>query len=298
MQERIASRTAMRSAVLRAAHTLLHDDPKLLADPFAGPFAGCDSAEAVLSASQAHPQSQIPGFGLQLVIRSRYAEDELQAAIKRGIKQYVILGAGLDSFAFRRPDLLQKLEIFEVDLPATQNWKREQIARLGLPVLPHLHYAAVDFEQQSLSEGLEGIGFDRTKPSFFSWLGVTVYLEQHAVLATLRDMAALSAPGSGLVLSYIVSPSALPEADAALVRVQIDNNARIGEPWLSFFTPNEIEAVLHSAGFSSVTHFYRTDAYKRYMRGRSDAQLLPASFGMIVARIEKNISLEGAVDGA
>jgi methyltransferase (TIGR00027 family) len=264
------SRTAMNAAMWRAAHALLDDEPKILVDPLARAFAGFDSDEALVAAHNAHPAAHAPGIRTPFAVRNRYAEDELAEAVGRGIKQYVLLGAGLDSFAYRRPDPMHALDVYEVDYPATQAWKRARVAELGIEPPPGLHYVPLDFERKTLTEALSVAGFRRGEGAFFSWLAVNVYLTREAVEATLAEVAALAAPGGALVLDFVLPVSVLDTEDAATITTFATNSAKFGEPLLSFFEPAEMEAVLRRAGFASVAHFGPEEAHARYLRGRTD----------------------------
>jgi methyltransferase (TIGR00027 family) len=192
MTEKGPSQTAIRTAMRRAAHYLLDAEPKILADGFARALAGFSTDEEFLRAFQAVPNAHIPWLRMSFALRNRLAEDELAKAVKQGTTQYIILGAGLDSFAYRQPDLVRSLDVYEVDHPASQAWKRERVRALGIPVPPTLHYAPVDFERTSLTEGLTTAGLKRHESAFFTWLGVTQYLTRDAVLRTMREVAALS----------------------------------------------------------------------------------------------------------
>jgi methyltransferase (TIGR00027 family) len=277
------SRTAINTAVWRAVHTLLDDEPKLLADPFAGRLAGHASDEEVLQASAAHPLAHIPWLRTQFALRNRLAEEELGNAVGQNIRQYVILGAGLDSFAYRQPSLMKILDVYEVDHPGSQEWKRARIAELGLDVPSRLHYAPVDFEHQTLTEGLIAAGVDRSQRAFFSWLGVTQYLTAEAVSRTLREIAELFAEGSILVVEFIAPAATLHPQEADLVVALAAGAARVGEPWLSYFTAEDMERLLRAAGFSSVVKFGPEQAFDRYLRGRTDGSRLPGYFRMIKA---------------
>jgi methyltransferase (TIGR00027 family) len=274
MTEKGPSKTAIRTAMRRAAHYLLDAEPKILADGFARALAGFSSDEEFLSAFESVPNAHIPGLNLFFALRHRFAEDELAKAVKQGTTQYVILGAGLDSFAYRRPNLVRSLDVYEVDHPASQAWKRERVAALGIPVPPTLHYAPVDFERTSLTEGLVTAGLKRHEAAFFTWLGVTQYLTRDAVLRTLREVAALSTVESTLFMEFIAPPRTLNDEDAAFVNSQAEAVAKLGEPWLSFFTPDDMSDALTQAGFRSVEHFGPAEAFDGYLRGRSDGARL------------------------
>jgi methyltransferase (TIGR00027 family) len=218
-------------------------------------------------------------------LRSRYAEDELSAAVERGTLQYVILGAGLDSFAFRRADLMRALHVYEVDHPASQSWKRARVAELGVAVPPTLHYVPIDLEHATLSSGLIDGGFNRDAKAFLSWLGVTQYLVRESVLNTLREIASVTAPGSELVVQYIVPPATLSRGEGDLVTALADRSASMGEPWLSFFEPEDLEVHLKQIGFGEIVHFGIKQATERYLLGRTDGLTLPAYFRMIKTRV-------------
>src|SRR5580692_2940260 len=186
MEEGKFSRTAQRVAIRRAAHQLL-DEPKVLDDPLALRIIGTEAA-AALRSDPKEDHAFARAFRAFMAARSRFAEDELARAVASGVSQqrvtqYVILGAGLDTFAYRNPH--PGLRVFEIDHPATQAWKREQLDTAGIPIPPSLTFVPVDFEQQSLAAGLQHCGFNTTAAAFFSWLGVTPYLTHAACRATL-----------------------------------------------------------------------------------------------------------------
>lgn len=211
-----------------------------------------------------------------LAVRSRYAEDLLAAAVERGVRQYVVLGAGLDTFAYRYPWLSAGLHVFEVDHPATQDWKREQLRQAGIAIPDEMTFAAVNFERQSLDEGLAAAGFSQQEPAFFSWLGVTPYLSRAAFDATSGFIARMPL-GSGVVFDYAVERS--------LLRV-----ARAGEPFRLFFDPAALAADLARLGFADIEDLNCDRINARYFAGRSDGlsvsgggHLLSAWTGITIA---------------
>jgi methyltransferase (TIGR00027 family) len=286
MQERGPSRTAIVTAALRAAHYLLDAEPKILDDKFARAFAGFASDDELLKAVNSTSLPDLVRMRTLFALRNRYAEDELGRAIEHGTSQYIILGAGLDSFAYRRPDLLHSLDVYEVDHPASQAWKRARIQELGIKQPARLHYVPIDFEQETLTAGLTAGGINFNAPMFFSWLGVTQYLSPATVLGALREIAELAAPGSEIAFQFVVPPATLAGDERALVTELAAQSATIGEPWLSFFEPEELEAHLKRIGFGKVLHFGPQQAAERYLLGRSDGLSLPAYFRMITAGIE------------
>ena len=237
MQQAIPSRTALRVALRRAAHQL-YDKPLVFKDPIAVPILGETYAEELRRTPPAERPFSI-AMRAHLVARSRYAEDNLARAVANGVQQYVLLGAGLDTFAYRNP--WPQLHVFEVDHPATQQWKRELLQTSAIPIPQNLTYAPVDFERESLPEQLQQAGFDPTQPTYFAWLGVVPYLTLPAFRATVAFIAA-QPPGSGITLDYGQPRSALPfleqlAHDSLAARVQL-----AGEPFQLFFTPTEIAA--------------------------------------------------------
>jgi methyltransferase (TIGR00027 family) len=198
------SRTANKVAIRRAAHQLF-DQPKVLDDPLAVPIIGVEAVEKLRSSpkERQHPISR--AFRAFMAARSRYAEDQLAKAIEERVAQYVVLGAGLDTFAYRNPHAAY-LQVFEVDHPATQAWKLERLQTAGIAIPTSLKFVPVDFERQTLAAGLAQGGFDSGSPAFFSWLGVTPYLTRESCIATLRFIAQLP-PGSGVAFDFAVDPS-------------------------------------------------------------------------------------------
>lgn len=285
MENERVSRTAIEVAMRRAAHLLLDADPKILVDQFAGRLAGFASDEELLEACRTLPLADMPWTRTPFVLRDRYTEDQLSQSFRNGVAQCVILGAGLNSFAYRQPSDMLKLQVFEVDHPATQQWKRNRIAELELAVPSTLHYAPVDFETETLIDGLSRTSFNRTAPAFFSWLGVTQYLTQEAILRTLRDMVTAAVPGSELVIQFIVPPEGLVDEEAALVSALAEGAAKGGEPWLSFFKPADLEGHLRQVGFKDISHFGQDEARMIYLAGRTDGLRLPAYFRIIKAQI-------------
>ena len=285
METRKPSQTMIRTALWRAVHKLRDQDPKILDDPFAGLLAGFDTDQAILEAHDASDVARIPGIRTPFVVRNRYAEDELTKAVTNGISQYVILGAGLDSFAYRRPDLVQSLLVYEVDHPASQAWKQQRLTQLALATPPGLNHVPVDFETQTLSSELKRAGFRPNAPAFFSWLGTTQYLTREAVLSTIGEIAALTEPGSEVVVQFIAPPSTIPEGDAAIANLLAERSAQGGEPWLSYFTPTDMEEIFRQVGCKGLEHFGAAEATARYLQGRTDGSRVAAYFGMVKAVI-------------
>ncbi len=200
-----ASRTALGAAGHRAVHQVL-ERGFIFADPLALRILGADADEAL---AEAEREPRRRGLRLFIAVRTRFAEDALAAAIARGASQLVVLGAGLDTYAYRA-DIGDRLRIFEVDHPATQAWKRERLASAGIAIPPTLTFAPVDFERESLATGLAAAGLDPARRSFFTWLGVTPYLSEEAVFATLGFIAGLPG-GAEVVFDYTNPPETIAD---------------------------------------------------------------------------------------
>jgi methyltransferase (TIGR00027 family) len=225
-------------------------------------------------------RAEVPGpylraFSRWMCVRARFTEDIVQQAVASGVGQYVILGAGLDSFAYRRGDLLGRLRVFEVDHPATQSWKRRRLARLGVEVPAGLVFAPVDFERQTLREGLELAGFDSGRLAVFSWVGVTMYLTLDAIRAALGAMAQCR-PGTRVVLTYNQPRAVLTGSTARIAAAFELRAAELGEPFISRFLPGEIARLLREHGFGQITDFGPDEARAAYFPGRVDLDIAGA----------------------
>jgi methyltransferase (TIGR00027 family) len=295
MEPKGSSRTAINTAMARAAHLVLDDEPKVLADTFARALAGynsdADLLDAIARNADASARAAGPRMRLMFALRNRYAEDALIEAMSRGVEQYIILGAGLDSFAYRRPDLMESLDVFEVDHPASQAWKRARVAQLGIVPPARLHHLRIDFERETLREGLARSDVDLARPMFFSLLGVAQYLTTDALLSTLQDVVTSAEGGAEIVLQHVVPAAMLAREDAELLEATAAGAAKLGEPWLGFYAPSVIEHHLLDAGFDSVVHFGPDDAAARYPRDRGDGRRLPAHFAMVHARLSPRTPL-------
>lgn len=225
-------------------------------------------------------RAEVPGpyllaFSRWMCVRARFTEDIVEQAAASGIGQYVILGAGLDSFAYRRDDLLGRLRVFEVDHPATQSWKRRRLAGLGVGLPARLVFAPVDFERQTLREGLELAGFDFGQLAVFSWVGVTMYLTLDAIHAALATMAQ-GRPGTRVVITYNQPPAALTGSTAQIAAAFARLAAEMGEPFISRFLPGEIAQLLHEHGFGQITDFGPDEARAAYFPGQGDVEIAGA----------------------
>jgi len=281
--ETAASRTALGAAADRAAHQIL-DKPLVFADPLAVRILGEAGAEALerrLEPEEAQAWRRLRAF---IAARSRFAEEVLAEAVAGGTSQLVVLGAGLDTFAYRNPH--PRLAVFEVDHPATQSFKRAQLAAAGIEAPPSLAFVAIDFARESLGAALAAAGFRREEPAVFSWLGVTMYLDRAPVLAMLAEIAAGAAPGTAVVFDYVVPAAAL--ADPAL-RARYEalaaRLAAIGEPWLSFFDPQELGETLRRSGYAQVEDRDAAALNARYFASRADGLAVGPAAHLVAARV-------------
>ncbi|WP_174940097.1 SAM-dependent methyltransferase [Burkholderia lata] len=270
--------SALMVATQRAAHQLL-DRPLVLDDPVALTVLGAAEAQALRDNLDKFRQPMTVGMRSTVVVRSRLADDVWADAIERGVRQYVVLGAGLDTSAYRRPDAPGR--VFEVDLPATQAWKQARLREAGIAVPPSLQFVPVDFERVGLAEGLARAGFDADAPALFSWLGVTMYLDEAAVIETLRFIAGC-ATGSAVLLEYVVPLPSLPPIMRIAMEQMMTRFAERGEPWKSFFEPDALTRRLAVLGFSHSNTWTPDELNQRYLANRADGLHIGASPGRLV----------------
>jgi len=259
MQTGQPSRTALSAAAHRAAHQVL-EQGRIFADPLALRILGPD-ADAIVARMAAQPARR--GMRLFIAARTRFAEDALAAAVSRGVRQLVVLGAGLDTFAYRNPH--QGLKVFEVDYPATQAWKRHRLADAGVIAPACLTYTPVDFERSTLGEGLAIAGFDPARPSFFTWAGVVPYLTREAVLGTLAFIGALPG-GAEVTFDYSDPPETLPPDQRAAQAERAATVAAAGEPWITHFAPDELALELRGLGFTEIEDLGPREITARYFK--------------------------------
>jgi methyltransferase (TIGR00027 family) len=278
MQEGTFSKTANRVAIRRAAHQLL-DQPKVLDDPLALRIIGSEAADELRSNPKEH-HAFSRAFRAFMAARSRYAEDELARAVAQGVRQFVILGAGLDTFAYRNPH--PGLRVFEVDHPPTQAWKREQLQAAHIPVPRSLTFVPIDFEQQTLETGLAPSGLDTNSPTFFSWLGVTPYLTRETCMTTLSFIAKMPAR-SGVVFDFAVDPALLNPGQRQALAALSKRVARYGEPFQLFFDPEKLQDELKNMGFHRTELLQGKELNARYFKDRTDGLLVRGSLGHLMS---------------
>jgi methyltransferase (TIGR00027 family) len=263
------SQTALTAAAARAAHLIVDRPPWIFVDTLAQPLLG-DLAEELLGFHRAHGDHVVlAGARAQVTCRSRFVEDRLAAAVRRGISQYVVLGAGLDTFAYRS-ELAGQVRVFELDRPSTQDWKRRRLADAGIAVPHGTAYVPVDFETDAMAGRLADAGFDLSAPAVVSCLGVAMYLTRAAVAGTLAAIGSLS-PGTEVVMDYMV-PAEYRDADGqTYVDLVAPVAAERGEPWRTFLAPDDASALLEGNGFEVLGQVRQHDMVEPARWDRTDA---------------------------
>lgn len=288
MEEGSPSITALVTAFVRAYH-VAHDSPAIFDDALAGQILTpeeCAFLEQNLAASlglfnpelaATHPdQATALDWVMKVqngpiaISRARYVEDCLESAVREGVEQYVILGAGLETFPFRRSDLLEHLEVFELDHPATQEFKKRRLSELGWTIPSRLHFVPADLRGGRLSEALDQAGYDRRKPSFFGWPGVTYYLDKTVLLSTFRSIVEVAAGGSAVVFDYLDRDALTPDKTAPRMRRMQAVVERVGEPIKTALDPGELVSELARVGLTVREDLAPADIEARYFVGRTD----------------------------
>ena len=265
--------TAVRTALWRALHVEVDSPPHVFRDEIGLKLAAPDNGW------RRRPDMDPRGTSrarASIVARARFIEDVLVEQVDHGVRQYVILGAGLDTFAQRRPEIASRLRVFEIDQPSPQAWKRQRLIELGFGIPQWLRLVPVDFEAgQAWWERLVAAGFDAGQPAVVASAGVSMYLTRTAITATMRLLSGL-ARGSKLVMTFAV-PLELVEPEELPLRQATEKGARAsGTPWISFFTGPEIVALARESGFKNARHVSSADLTQRYFAGRTD-DLRPSS---------------------
>lgn len=278
MLDTVASRTAHRVAVRRAEHQVL-DFPRIFDDPLALRIIEPESLAKIRPGHVNRKQRLTKSFRAFMALRSRWAEDELAKAVQMGIRQYVILGAGLDTFAYRNP--YPDLQVFEVDHPATQAWKLERLAGAGIPIPPGVQFVPAHFERETVAEALAATEFRPDKPAFFAWLGVTPYLTDRAFEETMRFVAARP-HGSGVAFDYAIPRTHLNPVESMALDALSLHVKNAGEPFQLFFEPPVMLARLLGMGFHTIEDLGRDEMNARYYVGRGDALRVKGNLARLV----------------
>jgi methyltransferase (TIGR00027 family) len=273
------SRTALMIARQRAAHQLL-DHGSILDDPFALRILREDEKD-VLQFANKHSLASIGR--LLTTARSRIAEDALSRAVEKGVRQIVILGAGLDTFALRNPHGALEIHIYEVDHPATQAWKRDRLAEAQIELPPWLIFVPVDFERDDVGEKLVGAGFQLDSPAFFTWLGVVPYLTKDAIDRTLDYIASI--PNSEVVFDYMEPPEGFSKELRQIEKARAEQLEKMGERSDSRFEPADIAAILRSHGFGDLEDIDFQEIATRF--GRAVQGLAPGHAGVHIVHAKR-----------
>ena len=264
----------MAAARHRAAHQLL-EHGRIFSDPLALRILGED-ADSFAREAEENPSAR--RMRIFIAVRTRFAEDALAAAVERGVRQLMVLGAGLDTYAWRG-GMRERVRVFEVDHPATQVWKRQRLAEAALALPSCLTFAPIDFERETLAAGLAAVGFDPAEQTFFTWLGVVPYLTEEAVWSTLGFIASLP-NGAHVVFDYSDPPDSLPPEMRALHDRRAARVAELGEPWINYFEADKLRAQLTSLGFSTVEDLGPPEIASRYFPNRLSS--IPGKGGHIL----------------
>lgn len=258
--------TAVRVALWRALHVQIDPKPHVFTDEIGLKLVG---EEDWRSRPDMNPEFS-KSMRASIVVRARFIEDLVEEQAKQGVTQYVILGAGLDTFAQRRSDMGSHLQVFEVDQPGPQAWKQKRLAEVGLTSPEWLHFVPVDFEAgQSWWELLMTAGFDKSKPAVIVSTGVSMYLTKEANLSLLQQMSRL-APGSTFAMTFMLSLDLLPLEERASMEFVMKKTREAGTPFLSLFSPSEILTMAKDVGIKRSQYVSANDLYQRYLAGRTD----------------------------
>jgi methyltransferase (TIGR00027 family) len=273
--------TAVRVALWRVLHVEVDPPPHVLVDKVGLELVGPD--EGWRSRPDMHPEGTRP-FRVAIIARARFVEDLVAEQEAKGVDQYVLLGAGLDTFAQRGADMAAQLRVFEIDQPDPQLWKRERLMALGYGIPEWLRFVPVDFEAgASWWDELIAAGFDPERPAVVACTGVSMYLTKDAITEMLRCIAGLAA-GSTLAMTFMVPFDMLDEEDRAGIRMAEEGARRSGTPWISFYRPDEILALMHEAGFREATHVPAKEVADRYFEGRIEGLRSSSGEDFLLAR--------------
>ena len=278
MDNSSGSLTSLGAANLRAAHQLLDGEPKVLRDPVIVQLLDPHQADQIRNEADFYQQPGLLALRSHIVLRSRYAEDRLALAYERGVRQYLLLGAGLDTFAWRQPPGMKDLRIFEADHPATQAQKKQRLSEAGITTPDNCFFVPVDFETGSLEEALHKSSFDFTLPVFISWLGVTIYLSMAAIDAVFRFVVTLAA-SSEIVFTFAQKKHNETLRPTAVLA------AEMGEPWKTFILPEDMAWKLCKMGYFSFTILQPEEAKELYYAGRKDGLPPPQRSGIACAMV-------------
>jgi len=267
---------------MRGVHQLLDAKPLILEDSVSLQMLGSETVGRIQNNAAHYRTPASQALRSHVVLRSRFAEDCLRDAAARGVARCVILGAGFDTFAFRQPAWARHLKIFEVDQPASQGWKISKLDEAGLSVPSNVKFAGIDFERESLRDGLTRGGVSAGEPAFFSWLGVTMYLQEEATDAVLRTIAEFPAQ-SEVVFTFTQPLETMPGGENRFHASLAEIVSGAGEPFVGYYTPGRIEEKLRALGFRTVAFLSKEEAYERYYRNRPQDLIIPGRSAIVRA---------------
>jgi len=305
MEDKQVSSTALVMAYFRGYHAV-HDSPKIFDDFLAYRLLTVEERKAYdqqfasfikildpVAAASCPDQAAALAWFVQsnaltplALSRARYTENKLEEVVRQGVTQYVILGAGFDTFAFRRSEMLEQLHVFEVDHPATQAYKRQRLKELGWEHPAQLHFVPVDFTHENLVDALNHSSYNPQAPTFFSWLGVTYYLPRDTVFAILRIIANNAPTGSMVLFDYLDSDAFVPEKAAPRVQAMLRAAQQVGEPMQAGFDPSTIAADLAPLGLRLYEGLSPSDIQRCYFQGRTDGYSATEHAHFICAVVE------------
>lgn len=302
MKENQASYSAMTTAYIRAYHSM-HDTPKIFDDFLAYQLIPQEVRvlieQGLIKYKQFNDPEHTASYSDQttpptslmqatnVLSRARYTEDALEKAVREGVKQYVILGSGMDTFAFRRPELLEQLEVFEVDHPATQNFKLLRLAELGWEHPAQLNFIPIDFTKENLAVALNrSSSYDPNVKSFFSWLGVTMYLTREEVFATLHSITDIAPEDSAVVFDYLDTDAFIPEKSSPEMQKKQEIFQKLDEKMITGFNPATLDEDIASLGLCLYENLSPEDIETRYFHGRTDGHHAPEHGHIAYAIVE------------
>lgn len=279
-KKEIPDSTAVRVALWRALHAELDAKPHVIEDKVG--LRLVDPPEGWRERPDMHPQGTAP-FRASIVARARYLEDLVEEQMGKGLSQYVILGAGLDTFAQRKPEIASRLSIYEIDQPDTVAWKKKRLEEEGFAIPDYLHLVPVDFETgESWKQKIEKSGFQANQPAVVTSLGVSMYLTREANLSTLKQMTTL-APGSKFVMTYLLPLEHVAPEDRVGFERSIKGAQASGTPFISFFLPEQMQALAKEAGFKNAEVLSTADLAPKYFANRADGLKPSTGEGILVA---------------
>jgi methyltransferase (TIGR00027 family) len=272
------SATAVGAAIMRAAHQLIDGENKLLQDDIILQLLDPGIKNYILQNSHHFMEAEAMALRTHIVLRSRYAEDCLYKAFTSGITQYIILGAGFDSFAYRQPAWASGLRIFEMDHPDSQETKRKRLSEAGIPIPDNLHFGTINIETDDILSSFTNAGIDISRPVFIACLGVLVYLGKSAVDRLFKWIGSLAA-GTSIVFTISRKQAMVQLSRAATLA------ANAGEPWITHFEPGELETALHACGFREISFLTPVLAEQLYFAKKEIRLPLPRKSSIVLASV-------------